>query len=290
MTKSACPPISSLYGQDSEQSITKKRKREQKIKCSSSSSSSSDRESSDDKDGDEESALLKGQHQYYAIHYGGILPTTGNNRGMVLDPRSLYINTSLAMLANTTASIFPVLNMPLHLGFTAAAVIANAAAVNAAAVNAATAAVNAAAAAVNTRSVAASSTFPVLFDGTFSTFPGMYDVASSSTKQSTLSAPSPQNYKAENNKGTLKKPRTFKTFEQRIQDLLDFKKRFSHCNVPNRYDDDNSLGIWCMNVRSSYWKIQAGIQPTSYRLTEDQIKLLESIGFQWKLDRHGRCL
>ena len=81
-----------------------------------------------------------------------------------------------------------------------------------------------------------------------------------------------------------------RTFEERFQDLLTFKSKFGHCNVPNRYKEENtSLGCWCMNLRSAYKHMKLGDKPrSSYKLTSGQVKILEDAGFQWSIDRPQR--
>jgi len=68
-------------------------------------------------------------------------------------------------------------------------------------------------------------------------------------------------------------------FEKRCRELIAFKKEFGHCNVPQRYADNPSLGQWCHNMRSAYKKVQKGMQATR-NLSQDRIERLEEIGFQ----------
>ena len=72
------------------------------------------------------------------------------------------------------------------------------------------------------------------------------------------------------------------SFEGREKELIDFIDEFGHCNVPQRYSVDPSLGQWCNTMRSAYKKIQQGQKPKK-NLTQDQIERLEEIGFKWKL-------
>ena len=41
-------------------------------------------------------------------------------------------------------------------------------------------------------------------------------------------------------------------FEKRWLELIAFKVDFGHCNVPNRYLDNKSLGNWCTGMRTAY--------------------------------------
>jgi len=72
------------------------------------------------------------------------------------------------------------------------------------------------------------------------------------------------------------------TFFYKGNQLLRFKEEFGHCNVPNRYAGNPSLGKWCSEMRKAYKKIQKGMK-TNSNLSQDRIKRLEEIGFQWVL-------
>lgn len=78
----------------------------------------------------------------------------------------------------------------------------------------------------------------------------------------------------------MKKARTNIPFEYRIKELQKFKKTFGHCNVPNRYKDDPSLGHWVTDIRGAYKKIQLGERPKP-NLTQANIEKLEEMGFEW---------
>jgi len=72
-----------------------------------------------------------------------------------------------------------------------------------------------------------------------------------------------------------------KKFEKRCLDLEAFKKKFGHCDVPQQYSVDPSLGSWCSRMRYTYNQIQQG-KPTKIKLSQDRIERLEEIGFKWK--------
>lgn len=76
--------------------------------------------------------------------------------------------------------------------------------------------------------------------------------------------------------------RVFKSFQERIQELADYKKHHGHCNVPRRRGSNKSLGIWCNNIRYSYKQIQEGQKPHN-AISEEEIRELNKIGFQWCL-------
>jgi len=63
-------------------------------------------------------------------------------------------------------------------------------------------------------------------------------------------------------------------FEKRWLELIAFKVDFGHCNVPNRYLDNKSLGNWCTGMRTAYKRT---------KISQDKIEWLEEIGFQWKI-------
>ena len=81
-----------------------------------------------------------------------------------------------------------------------------------------------------------------------------------------------------------------KRFEKRFQQLEAFKEEIGHCNVPNRFANNRTLGYWCSNMRRAYKNIQKGMKmKTDYDLTPDRIKRLEEIGFQWQGVDHNEA-
>jgi len=289
--------------QDCEQIINNKRRKRQKKDrrfCSSS----------DTKDGDDDEGPFSiNQHMYSTSVYDGrILPTSTfmDNSSAMLVPDARAIHLQASLLARLTSQGLSALSVPvppltlspslfsLAYPVTTASLLSTAITTLAAARTAATPRAVAApfSRCIDSRSIGACATaLPTTSaTATTTTSPRNGLPSFSSTTQSMPSPLPPQDHNGHATTKRKKTLRTFKTFDQRIQLLLAFKQRFGHCNVPNRYSDNASLGIWCMNVRSSYWKIQAGDEPSSYKLTRDQIDLLDSIGFCWKLDRHGRCI
>ena len=64
--------------------------------------------------------------------------------------------------------------------------------------------------------------------------------------------------------------------------LLAFKAKHGHCLVPNRYDEDRSLGAWVSTQRRHYKAIESGNpshDPNS--MTEERVSKLREIGFVW---------
>ena len=69
--------------------------------------------------------------------------------------------------------------------------------------------------------------------------------------------------------------------EQLCEDLLEFKMKYGHCNVPQKYPENPVLGRWCSNMRKGYNQIQKGKKP-SVNLNMERINRLEEIGFKCK--------
>jgi superfamily II DNA or RNA helicase len=61
---------------------------------------------------------------------------------------------------------------------------------------------------------------------------------------------------------------------QRYQELVAYKNRFGDCNVPKRWCENTTLGLWCGTQRAEYKK---------GKLTPERINRLEKIGFRWQL-------
>jgi hypothetical protein len=52
-----------------------------------------------------------------------------------------------------------------------------------------------------------------------------------------------------------KRPVPIQSFDDRFNDLMAFKAKYGHCDVPQR-GENASIGKWCKNTRASYKKIQ----------------------------------
>ena len=110
---------------------------------------------------------------------------------------------------------------------------------------------------------------------------------------------------------------TERQFQLRVAELQDFKDRFGHCNVPEKWDENIALGAWVSNIRSLYkrrrmqqqtYSVQKDVpkkqkmvrrnrnillhkvQPNKRKrkrssrfshLDDERIQLLESMGFVW---------
>jgi len=68
------------------------------------------------------------------------------------------------------------------------------------------------------------------------------------------------------------------TWSTRFEELNAYKTRFSHTNVPKKYKNNLLLGTWVRNQRYQYMANKRGKKSP---ITDDRIKLLDGIGFQW---------
>ena len=71
-------------------------------------------------------------------------------------------------------------------------------------------------------------------------------------------------------------------WQQRYNELVEYKKIHGHCNVPQRQEDVRQLAIWVTHQRNFYKKLKEG---SPSQITEERIKALEKIGFDWSPDR-----
>ena len=84
-----------------------------------------------------------------------------------------------------------------------------------------------------------------------------------------------------------KRRKVCKTFDERFKDLMAFKAKFGHCNVPKTNSNNNkytSLGQWCSKTRQAYKAIKEGsTTPRNNKLSKADTKRLENAGFEWNL-------
>jgi hypothetical protein len=69
-------------------------------------------------------------------------------------------------------------------------------------------------------------------------------------------------------------------WDERFNELIDYKRVNGNCNVPSRYTDNRQLAVWVKRQRRQY-KFYRTNKPSS--MTEERITRLESIGFEWDL-------
>jgi hypothetical protein len=74
-------------------------------------------------------------------------------------------------------------------------------------------------------------------------------------------------------------------WEDRLNELSDYRKIHGHCNVPHNYNEDSNLGKWVTKQRSQYRLHAKG--KTSHNMTTVRIQELESLGFEWAGDGYG---
>jgi hypothetical protein len=69
-------------------------------------------------------------------------------------------------------------------------------------------------------------------------------------------------------------------WEERRNELIEYKKIYGHCNVPSNYSSNRQLAVWIKRQRRQYKFFWDG-KPSS--MTNERIAALESIGFEWEL-------
>lgn len=83
-------------------------------------------------------------------------------------------------------------------------------------------------------------------------------------------------------------------WQQRFEELVKFKEKYGHCDVPKRFPSNEPFGEWVATQRREFKKAQAGKKCAinSYRFMA-----LEKLGFKWKVrtgmsweERYGELL
>jgi predicted helicase len=64
-----------------------------------------------------------------------------------------------------------------------------------------------------------------------------------------------------------------RAWEKMFQNLVEYKKRFGDCNVPQRWSENPALGRWCFTQRVNYRKGE---------LSSTRAARLEEVGFVWR--------
>lgn len=80
--------------------------------------------------------------------------------------------------------------------------------------------------------------------------------------------------------GSAKKQSKSKSFDQRLDDLREFKEEHGHCSVPYTYEKNQPLSNWCSNIRYSYGLYHRGLTPT-IKMTKERIDALIAVGFDF---------
>jgi len=95
------------------------------------------------------------------------------------------------------------------------------------------------------------------------------------------SSMTPDRLKALENLGFIwAKRKGMTTWNGKYEELLQYKREFGDCLVPTKYSKNPALGRWVSTQREQYRLLQEG-KPT--KMVDEKIKLLESIGFIWRL-------
>jgi len=64
------------------------------------------------------------------------------------------------------------------------------------------------------------------------------------------------------------------------EQLIEFREKYGHCLVPNRYRENQALGAWVSTQRRQY-KILVSGSCASTPMTPERASMLEAIGFVW---------
>eukprot|EP00536_Pseudo-nitzschia_multiseries_P012769 jgi/Psemu1/209618/e_gw1.506.6.1 len=67
-------------------------------------------------------------------------------------------------------------------------------------------------------------------------------------------------------------------WEERLQELLQYKRIHGNCTVPSNYEGNPQLAVWTKRQRRQYKKYRDG---TTSSMTPERIAKLENIGFVW---------
>jgi hypothetical protein len=67
-------------------------------------------------------------------------------------------------------------------------------------------------------------------------------------------------------------------WEDRLNELADYRKVHGHCNVPKRYSENTKLGRWVARQRSQY---RYRLEGKTSQITLPRIEALESLCFEW---------
>jgi hypothetical protein len=112
-----------------------------------------------------------------------------------------------------------------------------------------------------------------------------HEMVSSDDESENDSTPSPAQADADavqqKSGNKRKRPVPIQSFDDRFNDLMAFKAKYGHCDVPQR-GENASIGKWCKNMRASYKKIQNNKKPKT-KLSDEQIQRLNDAGFKWSI-------
>mmetsp|Transcript_13051 Transcript_13051/g.19878 ORF Transcript_13051/g.19878 Transcript_13051/m.19878 type:complete len:740 (+) Transcript_13051:2-2221(+) len=70
-----------------------------------------------------------------------------------------------------------------------------------------------------------------------------------------------------------------KSFEERLEELKEYKAQFGDCLVPSSYEENPQLGPWVMNQRNQYKRYKMNLPAW---ITKEKIDALDALGFIWE--------
>lgn len=75
----------------------------------------------------------------------------------------------------------------------------------------------------------------------------------------------------------------WKTFNEYMDDLRDFKAKHGHCDVPLLYSENKSLGFWVGKIRRKKLGKTFDNGGPDHKLTKERILQLDEMGFNWTI-------
>ena len=70
------------------------------------------------------------------------------------------------------------------------------------------------------------------------------------------------------------------SWEERMQELMDYRNQYGHCNVPSNYPSNRQLAVWVKRQRRQFKFFRGGKRSN---MNQERITALEMIGFEWEL-------
>lgn len=88
------------------------------------------------------------------------------------------------------------------------------------------------------------------------------------------------NPKLKTSPATRPKARKNVSWDERLNQCKEFRKKNGHCKIPTNYKEDKSLGIWVQEIRRNFKLMMTGKKPR-WELTQEQIDELNETEFHW---------
>jgi hypothetical protein len=76
---------------------------------------------------------------------------------------------------------------------------------------------------------------------------------------------------------TVKSQKLEEKWQSQLEKLKEYRRIYGDCNVPQKWKEDRSLGVWVFNQRKKYKHMQTGVAG----MDPDRIQKLEQLGFEW---------